>query len=209
MKYSVDVLGKLYVDEIVRLHGTPVYIVSDRNACFTSKFWGSLQKALGSWEDHLRLIEFAYNNSYHTSIDMPHYEALYGRLCRSPIYWVEVGDEALIGPELAPRYVGPFEILENVGDYWLALPMSMFGVHNVFHISMLMMYVPDESHMIDDSSIEVRKNVTFVIELVRILDRSTKKLRRKEVELVKVLWRHHDESDSSWELESDMRTRYP
>ena len=46
-------------------------------------------------------------------------------------------------------------------------------------------------------------------EPVRILDRSTKKLRRREVELVMVLWSHHDEGDASWELESDMMTRYP
>ena len=308
MKYSVDVLGKLYVDEVVRLHGAPVSIVSDRDARFTSKFWGGLQKAMGttldmstafhpqtdgqtervnqvmedmlracvldfkgSWEDHLRLIEFAYNNSYHSSIGMAPYEALYGRPCRSPICWAEVGDEALMGPEvvqettekisiirdrirtaqsrqksyadlkrrhvefeigdhvflkvspmrgvvrigkkgkLAPRYVGPFEILEKVGElaYRLALPTSMSGVHNVFHISMLRKYVPDESHVIDHSTIEVKENATFVVEPVRILDRSTRKLRRREVELVKVLWSHHDVGDASWELESDMMTRYP
>ena len=63
--------------------------------------------------------------------------------------------------------------------------------------------------MIVHSTIEVKGNITFVVEPVRILDRSTKKLRRKDVELVKVLWSHHDEGDASWELESDMMTRYP
>ncbi|XP_062012364.1 uncharacterized protein LOC133728928 [Rosa rugosa] len=81
--------------------------------------------------------------------------------------------------KLSPRFVGPFEILERVGDlaYRLALPPSMSGVHNVFHVSML------------------RK--------------STKQLRRMEVDLVKVLWSHHDKGDASWELESDMRAKYP
>ncbi len=54
----------------------------------------------GSWGTHLPLVEFAYNNSYQASIGMAPYEALYGRKCRSPICWTEVGDRALLGPEL-------------------------------------------------------------------------------------------------------------
>ncbi|WMV07709.1 hypothetical protein MTR67_001094 [Solanum verrucosum] len=54
----------------------------------------------GNWDDHLPLIEFAYNYSYHSSIQMTPYEALYGRRCRSPIGWFEVGEEGLIGPDL-------------------------------------------------------------------------------------------------------------
>ena len=113
--------------------------------------------------------------------------------------------------KLAPRYVGPFEILEKVGDlaYRLALPPTMSGVHNVFHVSLLRKYVPDASHVIDYSSIKVNADATFVVEPVRILDRSTKRLRRKEVDLVKVCWSHHDEGDASWELESVMRAEYP
>ena len=54
----------------------------------------------GSWDDHLPMIEFAYNNSYHSSIAMAPFEALYGRRCRSPVGWFEVGEFALIGPKL-------------------------------------------------------------------------------------------------------------
>ncbi|KAD7116638.1 hypothetical protein E3N88_03906 [Mikania micrantha] len=53
-----------------------------------------------SWETHLPLVEFSYNNSYHTSIKAAPFEALYGRKCRSPIWWAEVGDSQLTGPEL-------------------------------------------------------------------------------------------------------------
>ena len=53
----------------------------------------------GQWDLHLPLIEFAYNNSYHASIKMAPYEALYGRKCRSPLCW-EVGERQLTGPEL-------------------------------------------------------------------------------------------------------------
>ena len=60
----------------------------------------------GSWDDPL--IEFAYNNSYHASIEMAIFEALYGRKCRSPVGWFEVGEIALIGPDLV------FEAMEKV-----------------------------------------------------------------------------------------------
>ena len=54
----------------------------------------------GSWEEHLPLVEFAYNNSYQASIEMAPYEALYGRSCRSPICWTEVGESSITGPDM-------------------------------------------------------------------------------------------------------------
>nr|GEU38152.1 putative reverse transcriptase domain-containing protein [Tanacetum cinerariifolium] len=53
-----------------------------------------------SWNRHLPLVEFSYNNSYHANIKAAPFEALYGRKCRSPVYWSEVGDSQLTGPEL-------------------------------------------------------------------------------------------------------------
>ena len=57
----------------------------------------------GSWASHLPLVEFAYNNSYHSSIKVAPYEALYGRKYRSPICWDEVGERKLLGPEIIQR----------------------------------------------------------------------------------------------------------
>ena len=62
----------------------------------------------GNWDDHLPLIEFAYNNSFHSSIGMAPFEALYGRKCRSPIGWFEVGEAAVSGPDSV------FEAMEKV-----------------------------------------------------------------------------------------------
>ncbi|GJU94964.1 putative reverse transcriptase domain-containing protein [Tanacetum coccineum] len=87
---SMEKLTRQYLKEIVSRHGVPVSIISDRDGWFTSHFWQSLQKAL----------EFSYNNSYHTSIKAAPFEALYGRKCRSPICWAEVGDSQLTGPEI-------------------------------------------------------------------------------------------------------------
>ena len=54
----------------------------------------------GSWDTYLALMEFAYNNSYQASIEMAPFEALYGRKCRTPVCWDEVGERRLVGPEL-------------------------------------------------------------------------------------------------------------
>ncbi|XP_070046531.1 uncharacterized protein [Nicotiana tomentosiformis] len=64
----------------------------------------------GSWDDHFPLIEFAYNNSYHASILMAPFEALYGRRCRSPIGWFEIGKVELIGPDLVHQAMEKFRI---------------------------------------------------------------------------------------------------
>ena len=54
----------------------------------------------GSWEEQLPLVEFAYNNNYQASIQMAPYEALYGRPCRSSLFWTEVGESSITGPDL-------------------------------------------------------------------------------------------------------------
>ena len=135
--FSLDKLSQIYIKEIIRLHGTPVSIVSDRDPRFISKFWKSLHATLGTklsfssahhpqidgqsertiqtledmlracslewkgnWDEHLSLAEFSYNNSFHASIGVAPFEALYGRKCRSPICWFKVGERQLLGPEL-------------------------------------------------------------------------------------------------------------
>ncbi|GKA52599.1 putative reverse transcriptase domain-containing protein [Tanacetum coccineum] len=93
----------LLIKEIVSQHGVPISIISDHDNHFTSRFWKSLQNALDfgkGWERHLPLVEFSYNNSYHASIKAAPFEALYGRKCRSPVCWAEVGDVQLTGPEI-------------------------------------------------------------------------------------------------------------
>ncbi|KAA3474334.1 DNA/RNA polymerases superfamily protein [Gossypium australe] len=135
--YSLDKLANLYISEIVRLHGVPLSIISDRDPRFTSRFWKKLQEALGtklsfsttfypqtdgqserliqvledmhqccvlefqgSWEKYLPLGEFTYNNSYHSSLKMAPYEALYGRRYRTPLYWTELKENQIHGVDL-------------------------------------------------------------------------------------------------------------
>ena len=107
--------------------------------------------------------------------------------------------------------IGPFEILERIGTvaYRLALPPSMSGVHEVFHVSMLWKYTPDPAHVVDWGQIEVDTDRTFEEGTVFILDSRDQVLRRKTVRLMRVLWRHYGVDESTWEREDTMRATYP
>ena len=113
--------------------------------------------------------------------------------------------------KLSPRFIGPFEILERIGTvaYRLALPPSMSGVHEVFHVFMLRKYTPDSANVVDWGQIEVDTDGTFEEGLVRILDSRDQVLQRKTMKLVRVLWRHYRVEESTWEREDTMRATYP
>ena len=113
--------------------------------------------------------------------------------------------------KLSLRFIGPFEILERIGTvaYCLALPPSMSGVHEVFHVSMLRKYTPDPAHVVDWGQIEVNTDGTFEEGPVCILDSRDQVLRRKIVRLVRVLWRHYGVEESTWVREDTMRATYP
>ncbi|GJS61009.1 putative reverse transcriptase domain-containing protein [Tanacetum coccineum] len=116
----MDKLARMYLKEVVTKHGIPVSIICDRDPRFASNFWRSLQRALGTSLDmstayHPQTdgpIEFSYNNSYHASIKAAPFEALYGRKCRSPVCWAEVGQVQLTGPEL--RKPMEFQVRDKV-----------------------------------------------------------------------------------------------
>ena len=68
---------------------------------------------MGAWDEHISLMEFAYNNQYHSSIQMAPYEALYGRKCRSPIYWDEEGTRVLEGPEIVQDTMDKVKLIKS------------------------------------------------------------------------------------------------
>ena len=216
-------------------------------------------------------MEFSYNNSYQSTIGMAPYEALYGRKCRSPVHWDEVGEKKLLGPnmiqemteavtqirqrmqtaqsrqksyadqrrrmleftiedqvflkvspmkgimrfgkkgKLSPRYIGPFHITERIGDvaYKLDLPGSMSQVHNVFHVSMLRKYIANPSHILKNQPIELKEDLSYEERPIEILLREVKQLRNKTIPLVKVLWRNQSTEEATWEMEDDMKVKYP
>ncbi|GKA50730.1 putative reverse transcriptase domain-containing protein [Tanacetum coccineum] len=161
----------------------------------------------GSWDVHLPLAEFSYNNSYHSSIRSAPFEALYGRKCMSPILWAEIGESSLIGPEL----VGPFEILERIGPvaYQLRLPEELSGVHHMFHVSNLKKCLADASLHVPLDEIKVDKTLRFVKEHVEIMDYEVKSLKRSKIALVKVRWNSKRGPGFTWEREDYMKSKYP
>ncbi|GJX86542.1 putative reverse transcriptase domain-containing protein [Tanacetum coccineum] len=92
--------------------------------------------------------------------------------------------------KLAPRYVGPFEILERIGPvaYRLRLPEELSGVHDTFHVSNLKKCLADASLHVPLDEIKVDKTLRFVEEPVEIMDRDVKRLKRSKISLVKVCW---------------------
>ena len=113
--------------------------------------------------------------------------------------------------KLSPRFIGPFEILERIGTvaYRLALPPSMSGVYEAFHVSMLRRYTPDPAHVVDWGQVEIDTDGTFEKGPVCIVDSRDRVLRRKTVRLVRVLWRHCGVEESTWEREDTMQLPIP
>ena len=112
---------------------------------------------------------------------------------------------------MSPRYIGPYEIIERIGPvaYRLALPPELSGIHDVFHVSMLRRYRSDPSHVLQNESVNLMENLTYVEKPVQILDYKIKQLRNRSIPLVKVLWRNHSIEEATWETEESMRKSYP
>nr|GFA74183.1 putative reverse transcriptase domain-containing protein [Tanacetum cinerariifolium] len=97
--------------------------------------------------------------------------------------------------KLSPRFIGPFEILDRVGEvsYRLALPPQLSHVHNVFHVSLLRGYKYHPLHVISYPLDQIRTDLSYVEEPEAILDRQDRVMRKKTIPFVKILWRHHPE----------------
>ncbi|KAJ9566778.1 hypothetical protein OSB04_002744 [Centaurea solstitialis] len=213
--YKMVKLAKVYIKEIVSRHGVPISIISDRDSRFTSRFWKSLHRALGtqinlstsyhpqtdgqsertiqtledmlracvldfggSWDDHLPLIEFSYNNGYHTSIKCAPYEALYG------------------------QRIGPVA-------YKLELPSELSAIHDTFHVSNLKKCLVDEATFMPLEDVQVNAKLNFVEEPIEILDRKVKRLRQSKIPIVKVRWNTKCGPEYTWEREDYIIHKYP
>ena len=95
--------------------------------------------------------------------------------------------------KLSPRYIGPYEIVDKVGEvaYRLGLPSELANIHDVFHVSLLRKYIANPSHILKEQPIQLKENLTYEEHPVEILDRRDQVLRNKVISLVKVLWRSH------------------
>ncbi|GKB85888.1 putative reverse transcriptase domain-containing protein [Tanacetum coccineum] len=201
----------------------------------------------GSWDVHLPLVEFSYNNSYHSSMRCAPFEALYGRKFHSLILWAEVGEGQLIGlglvqettekisqikdrlkvvrdrqksyagvvrfgkkGKLAPRFVGPFEVIEKVGPvaYRLDLPEELNGVHKTFHVLNPKKCLADPTLGVPLDEIQVDAKLNFMEDPVEILEREFKNLKRIRIAIVKVRWNSKRGPEFTWECEDQIRLKY-
>ncbi|GKD65702.1 putative reverse transcriptase domain-containing protein [Tanacetum coccineum] len=273
---TIEKLMRQYLKEVVSRHGVPFSIISDRDIKFTSHFWKSLNKALGTqldmstayhpqidgqskrtiqmledmlracvmdfgkgWDRHLPLIEFSYNNSYHTKIVRETKEKIiqikhrlqasrdrqrsYANKRRKPLEF-QVGDKVMlkVSPwkgvirfgkrgKLNPRYIGPFKILAKVGTvaYRLELPEKLSRVHSTFHVSNLKKCLSDEPLAIPLDEIHVDDKLNFIEESVEIIDRKVKRLKQSCIPIMKVRWNSRRGPEYTWEREDQMQKKYP
>ncbi|XP_057532977.1 uncharacterized protein LOC130810870 [Amaranthus tricolor] len=115
-------------------------------------------------------------------------------------------EEFIVGERLSPRFIGPYDILEEVGKvaYRLALPNSLEKVHDVFHVSQLKRYHAAASHVLDPEPLDLDTSLSYSEQLVRILDTKVRSTRRKDISMVKVLWSNHEREAATWETEDSM-----
>ncbi|KAD6795869.1 hypothetical protein E3N88_06765 [Mikania micrantha] len=102
--------------------------------------------------------------------------------------------------KLSPKFIGPFEVLEQVGEvsYRLALPPQLSHVHNVFHVSLLRGYNYHPLHIVNYPIQEIQEDLTYEEIPETILDRQERVMRRKTIPFVKILWKNHSESEATW-----------
>nr|GFB58732.1 putative reverse transcriptase domain-containing protein [Tanacetum cinerariifolium] len=136
----------------------------------------------GSWDVHLPLAEFSYNNSYDSSIRCASFEALYGRKCRSLILWAEIGENSLIGPEL----------IQEMTDKVVLIKEKLKAARDC------------QKSYADNR----RKSLEFE-EPVEIMDHEVKRLKRSRISLVKVRWNFKCGPEFTWKREDFMKSKYP
>ncbi|XP_022857423.1 uncharacterized protein LOC111378458, partial [Olea europaea var. sylvestris] len=166
----------------------------------------------GSWESHLPLVEFAYNNSFQATIGMAPYEAVekirdrikvaqdrqksYDDRRRKDLkFQVRHKIFLKVAPmkgvlrfgkkgKLRPRFIGPFDVLERIGD---------------------VAYRLDPNHVINHQNLDVQHDLTYEEMPLRILERKVHVLRNRDISLIKVLWRNHGVEEATWEKEDEMK----
>ncbi|XP_071688265.1 uncharacterized protein [Rutidosis leptorrhynchoides] len=196
---------------------------------------------------------------------------LYGRKCRTPICWGEIGEKELGGSDLVlktnekievirerlkatqdrqksyvdrrrrpiefkegdmvmlkvspwkdiirfrkrgklgPRYIGPFKILERVGEvaYRLELPEKLSGIHNTFHVSHIRKCLTAQSTIVPLKEVEVNDKLGYIEESVDIVDEQIRKIRNKPIKSFKVKWKYGKETEYTWETEEFMVKHFP
>jgi hypothetical protein len=224
-----------------------------------------------SWDKSLSYAEFSYNNSYQESLKMTPFEMLYGRMCRTPLFWSEARGRKVFRPDilqeaekqvrmvkknlrvmqsrqknyadhrrrelsfevgdfmylnmspmrglyhfkvrgkLAPRFIGPFKLLEKRGEvaYQLKLPPQLSDVQEMFHVSQLKkcLHVPEEQLPMED--LNAKEDLSYQGYPIKILEISERVTWKKKIKMCKVQWSHHTEEEATREREKELKEEFP
>nr|GEX14787.1 hypothetical protein [Tanacetum cinerariifolium] len=161
----------------------------------------------GSLDVHLLLVEFSYNNSYHSSVRCTPFEALYSRKCRSSITWAEAGEGQLIGPELLQETTKKILQIKDIlkaardrrpSDLSNRFPKELNGVHETFYMSNLMKCLVDSTLKVPLDEVRVDAKLNFVEKYVEILEREFKKLKRSRTAIVKDITQGYSYSSKAY-----------
>jgi hypothetical protein len=112
---------------------------------------------------------------------------------------------------LAPRYVGPFKIIDRKGEvtYQLELPPQLSDVHDVFHVSQLKKYLRVPKEQLPVEELDLGGDLTYSERPVKVLNTVERVTHNKVIKMCKVQWSHHTEDETTWEHEEELRADYP
>jgi hypothetical protein len=107
--------------------------------------------------------------------------------------------------KLAPRYIGPYEIVEACGPvaYKLKLPLKMSAIHNVFHVSQLKKCVRLPTEVVAELDLSYQEYPS------KVLDYKERSTRARSIKMYKIQWNNHSEGEATWETEEFLRSNYP
>ncbi|GKC28498.1 putative reverse transcriptase domain-containing protein, partial [Tanacetum coccineum] len=253
---SMDKLARLYMKEVVTRHGIPVSIICDRDGRFTLNFWRAFQKTLGTrldmsmayhpqtdgqsertiqtLEDMLRAYVVDFGNGWESCP----FEALYGRKCRSPVCWAEVGDAQLTGPELIhkttekivqikQRFQVARDRQKSYADVRREVEPEYIGPFKVLakvgtvayrlelpqQLSRVhsMFHLSNLKKYLSDEpldEIHIDDKLHFVEEPMEIMDREVKRLKQSRISIIKVRWNSRRGPEFTWEREDQFKKKY-
>ncbi|GJR23515.1 putative reverse transcriptase domain-containing protein [Tanacetum coccineum] len=195
----------------------------DMSTAYHPQTDGQSERTIQTLKDMLRACVMDFGGSWERLKTARSRQKSYADKRRKPLEF-QVGDRVLlkVSPwkgvvrfgkkgKLAPRYVGPFEIVEHVGPvaYRLKLPQELSCVHDTFHVSNLKKCLAEPDVQIPLDEIEIDENLRFVEEPIEIVERDVKKLKRRRIPLVKVRWNSRQGAEYTWEREDQFRKKYP